>query len=70
MGSGFSMNTLQLSDDANLLLVGTQTGDVSSLTPAMLQHYILQCCPLHQLKAARFNDYALPQDARGKVHDL
>jgi len=36
MGSGFSMNTLQLSDDANLLLVGTQTGDVSSLTSAML----------------------------------
>ncbi|KAL3139232.1 hypothetical protein ABBQ32_006000 [Trebouxia sp. C0010 RCD-2024] len=28
MGSGFSMNSLQLSDDANMLLVGTQTGDV------------------------------------------
>ena len=32
MGSGFSMNSLQLSEDANVLLVGTQTGDVSSLT--------------------------------------
>ena len=29
-GLGFSMNTLQLSEDANLLLVGAQTGDVSS----------------------------------------
>ncbi|DBA71631.1 hypothetical protein WJX79_004770 [Trebouxia sp. C0005] len=28
MGSGFSMNSLQLCDDANLLLVGTQTGDI------------------------------------------
>lgn len=30
MGSGFSMNCLQLSEDANVLLVGTQTGDVST----------------------------------------
>ena len=29
MGSGFSMNSLQLCEDANMLLVGTQTGDVS-----------------------------------------
>ena len=64
------MNTLQLSDDANLLLVGTQTGDVSSLTPALLQHYDLQCCSQHQLKAAHFEDCALSQDARGKAHDL
>ena len=70
MGSGFSMNTLQLSDDANLLLVGTQTGDVSSLTPALLYQHHLQCCPLCQLKAAHINDCALPQDARGKAHDL
>lgn len=37
MGSGFSMNSLQLSEDENVLLVGTQTGDVS------LPHYF--ACP-------------------------
>ena len=40
MGSGFSMNSLQLSEDANLLLVGTQTGDVR--TAALLVSYVHQ----------------------------
>lgn len=45
MGSGFSMNSLQLCDDANMLLVGTQTGDVSLLLH-ILRLASIQYCEL------------------------
>ena len=41
MGSGFSMNSLQLSEDENVLLVGTQTADVS------LPHFFAFLANLH-----------------------
>ena len=40
-GLGFSMNTLQLSDGANLLLVGAQTGDVSKINFIMHVNQLL-----------------------------
>ena len=45
MGSGFSINSLQLSEDANMLLVGTQTGDVSPR-----RHFAFQETFMHAMR--------------------